>query len=122
MTYQDNQVSWWNKLLSYFQGYAPQWVIEGGFALIVGFFLGFIVKIFGKPLLYGLVTLIVAGYIVSYFGFADFHFEKMKAMMGITEIPALDVAFSNTIAWMKEHIGLCIGAGIGFVFGWRMGS
>lgn len=121
MTYQDNQVSWWNKLLSYFPGY-PQWIFEGGFAVIIGFFTGFIVKIFGKPLLYGLVTLIVAGFILHYFGLIDLHFEKFKAMMGITEIPTLDVAFTNVLTWMKEHIALCIGAGVGFVFGWRMGS
>ena len=121
MTYQDNQVSWWNKFISYFQGY-PAWLVEGGFALIIGFFVGFIAKNFGKPLLYAIVVLVVAAYIMSYFGLADFHYEKIKAILGITEIPTIDVAFSNFINWTKEHVALLIGAGIGFVFGWRMGS
>lgn len=121
MTYRDNQVTVWDKISTYFQGY-PQWMVEGGFAIIIGFFIGFVSKIFGRPLLYALIVLIIAAYITHYFGFADFHFEKLKALFGVTEIPAVDVAFSNLLQWMKEHIALCIGTGIGFVLGWRMGS
>jgi uncharacterized membrane protein (Fun14 family) len=121
MTYQDNKVSTWNQFWSYFQGY-PQWFVEGSFALIVGFFVGFIAKNFGRSLLYTLIIIIIAGYIASYLGLADFHVEKMKALLGITEVPTVDVAFAQTLQWMKEHIALCIGACLGFVLGWRMGN
>lgn len=121
MTYQNNQVSWWNQFLSYFSGY-PVWLVEGGFGLIVGFLFGFIMKNFGKAFLYAIVTLVVADYVLSYFGLIDFHFDQMQKMVGITEIPTIDVAFSNLIAWMRQHIALCIGSLIGFAFGWKVGS
>lgn len=120
MTYNDNQVSWWNQLMGYFSGY-PVWLVEGSFALIIGFLFGFMMKLFGKPLVYAIVTLVVADYVLGYFGFIEFHFEHVQKMLGIVEIPTIDVAFSSLISWMKEHIVLCVGALIGFAFGWRMG-
>lgn len=120
MTYQDNQVSWWNQIMGYFSGY-PVWLIEGSFALLAGFLFGFIMKLFGKPLLYAVVTLVIAGYVLSYFGFIEFHFEQIQQALGIIEVPTIDIAFSNVISWMKEHVIICIGAVIGFAFGWRIG-
>lgn len=121
MTYQDNQVTWWNTFLGYFAGY-PRWLVEGGFGFVAGFLFGFIMKNFGKAFLYAIVTLVVADYILSYFGLLEFHFEPLQKMVGIAEIPTIDVAFSNLVSWMKEHIALCIGAAIGFFLGWKMGS
>lgn len=121
MTVYDNQESWWNKIISYFKDY-PQWLVEASFALIIGFFIGFIAKSFGRALIYALVVIIVAGYFLHYFNLADFHIEKMKELLGITEIPAVDVALASLWQWMKEHIIMCVAAGLGFVFGWRLGS
>lgn len=120
MTYHDNQVSWWNQFMGYFSGY-PVWLVEGCFAIIVGFLFGFIMKLFGKPLLYAIAILFVADYLLSYFGFIEFHFDQVQQALGIVEIPTIDVAFSNLWSWMKEHVVLCIGALIGFAFGWRVG-
>lgn len=121
MTYQDNQVTWWNQFLSYFSGY-PVWLVEGGFGLVVGFLFGFLMKNFGKAFLYGVVVLVVGGYLLSYFGLIEFHFEPVQKMVGIVEIPTIDVAFSNFTSWIQQHMALCIAGLIGFVFGWRMGS
>lgn len=121
MTIYDNKESWWNKITSYFQGY-PQWLVEGGFALIIGLFVGFIAKNFGKALVYAFIVLVIASYVMNYLGLVDFHYDKIKALFGITEIPAMDVAIANLWQWMKEHVALCIGAGLGFVLGWRLGS
>lgn len=121
MTYQDNQISWWQKFTSYFSDY-PSWLVEGVFAVLAGFVVGFLAKNFGKPLLYGIVTLVVAGYVLSYFGLIEVHSEQIKQMLGIVETPTVDVAFNNITGWMREHVALCVGAVIGFAIGWRVGS
>lgn len=121
MMYQDNQVSWWQKFTSYFSDY-PLWIVEGVFAVLVGFFVGFLTKNFGKPLFYSAVILLIAGYVLSYFGLIEFHLEQLKQMVGIVEIPTIDVAFNNVTSWMREHVALCIGSVIGFAIGWRVAS
>ena len=121
MTYQDNQLSMWQKFLSYFSGY-PTWLVEGVFAVLAGFFVGFLAKNFGKPILYGTAVVIVAGYIFNYFGIIEFHLNHLQQMLGIVEIPTIDVAFANSVSWMSEHISLCIGAVVGFAIGWRVAS
>lgn len=120
MQYHDNQISWWNQLIGYFSGY-PLWLVEGGFALLIGFVVGFIMKLFGRPLCCAIAILVVADYILGYFGFIEFHFDMVQKVIGITEIPTIDVAFSQLWTWMKEHVVLCIGGVIGFAFGWRIG-
>ena len=121
MTYQNNQVSWWNQLLSYFSGY-PVWLVEGGFGVVIGFLFGFIMKNFGKAFFYAFVTLVVANYVLSYFGLLEFHFDQLQKMVGIVEIPTIDVAFANLTSWMRQHIALCLGSLIGFTFGWKLGN
>jgi uncharacterized membrane protein (Fun14 family) len=110
---------WWQDLISFFKGY-PAWLVELGFAAILGFLTGFLVKNFGKYLLFIVVTLIVSGYLLSYFNLATFDFIQIKKFFGIVEIPSFDRLFQVLTTWARNNTAICVGAIVGFMLGWSI--
>lgn len=110
----------WQKVSDYTKTYPIWWVhVVSGF--LVGFFAGFILKMFGKPLLYAVLILTVANYFLYYFGIVEFHSDVFLQSIGLTELPTMQNVTSTTTAWIGDHIIACLSGIVGFLFGWRLG-
>lgn len=110
----------WDQFIEYVHKY-PSWVVELISGFMIGFLLGFALKMFGKPIIYTVIMLSVANYFLSYFGVIEFHSTTLLQMIGINEAPSLELIFSAITLWVSQHIVACISGVIGFLFGWRLG-
>lgn len=113
--------SWWKSATAQLKNY-PQWVVEFGLAAVIAFIFGFIVKNFGRQIVYVFVVLLVAGYILNYFSLATFHILHMKQMFGLSHYSSVNEFVSVLFDFIRSNVPLSVGATIGFLFGWKFGS
>ena len=112
-------VLWWNELVAYFHDY-PVWLVEFLLASFIGFLFGFIVKNFGKYIVFGLATCFFAAYILEHFSLALFHYDAIKEALGLSNLVVGEGTFSGLSTMIIENYVICLGGVLGCIVGWKV--
>lgn len=110
----------WEKIRTAFAGY-PDWVSEGVVAAFLGLVIGFLARILGRLVLMTLVTAVLIGFGLHYFGIISFHIQPLLKFLGLTQWPGFSELLSSFFTACKAHLMACVTLILGFILGWQLG-
>lgn len=112
--------SWFESAQKFLEGYMPAWASE---LLVFGlafFLLGFLLKSFGRMLVFTILAGLIVVAILHYAHVISLDMELIKHWIGmgtasLQEVPGL------FFAWAKMHVIAVVSAIVGFLVGWKLG-
>lgn len=86
----------------------------------IGFLCGFVIKKYGKYLLFSIVFGgIVLGFLY-YMNVTVIDFVKLKALVGVAETDTFDLIIKHYFEWIRTHALLSVLGIIGFIIGYKV--
>ena len=112
--------SWFESAQKFLEGYLPTWTSE---LLVFGlafFLLGFLLKSFGRVLVFTIIAGIIVVAILHYVHVISLDMELIRHWLGIDKT-TLQEAPGAFIGWSREHLIAVVSAIVGFLVGWKLG-
>lgn len=112
--------SWFESAQKFLEGYLPAWASE---LLVFGlafFLLGFLLKSFGRILVFTIIAGIIVVAILHYAHVISLDMELIRHWLGIGKT-TLQEAPGAFVSWARGHIIAVISAIVGFLVGWKLG-
>ncbi len=111
---------WLDVIKERFNSQEP-WAIELVIFGLGGFVAGFLLKNFGRIALILLAIAVVSILGLHYTHLYDMPFEKLQALLGISDVNTLQDIITMKIAWAKDHPVAIVSGVVGLLVGWKVG-
>lgn len=111
--------NWFETIKTKLQEY-PAWVFDCAVFGIIGFVAGFVIKNFGKLVLFGILALIVGLAGLHYGNIVSVNVSQIKAILGLAAAHTIDDGIRIYSAWAQHHAIGVISATVAFFIGWKV--
>lgn len=85
----------------------------------VAFFVGFILKKFGKLLFFLLISCVLLFVVLHYLGIATFNGAQLQAYLHIQPTETLDQIIQGYYLWIKNNLVVSISVALGCIVGYK---
>lgn len=112
--------NWLDAIRTKLQEY-PDWLFDVGIFGVMGFVFGFVMKTFGRIILFGCIGLVVGLSVLHYSNIVVVNVVQIKSIAGLASANTIDDALRIYSEWAKLHaVGLLAGV-VSFCIGWKVG-
>lgn len=112
--------SWFEAAQKFLDQYMPAWASELVVFGLAFFLLGFLLKIFGRMLIFTLIAGILVVAILHYAHVIALDMEVVRLWLGIGKTTLQEIP-GTFLAWTRGHIIAVVSAIVGFLLGWTVG-
>lgn len=96
-------------------------VLKIGIFAVVGFFLGFFLRKYGRSLFIALAGFVVLLIAFEYLQVISINWQVARTLVGLTPTDTIETVFQALLAWARSQV-LPVSAGIlGFIAGYKVG-
>jgi len=123
----NENLNWYDQAKQHIQSWSDKFnininkIIEIAAYFAAGFFIGFLLKRFGRVAFFSIVILFIALLLLDHFHVIQIDWIKIRDFTGISPEETVGSLFQSCFQWIKSNMGIVIGSLIGLILGYKVG-